>query len=85
MIDRYLASRNPDAPLPDGLVEAVNQALRGLRMVRLRADEVLAALTAGGFPCTEDDLRERFDALLSARMQGYDTHNTRLAIEPGSD
>lgn len=62
-------------------MEAANQALRGLRMVRFSADEVLAALALGGYPCTEDELRQRFDVLLSERMKGHDARNTRLAIE----
>ena len=80
-VERYLASPGADAALPSGFVDAANQALRGLRMVRLGADDVLAALALGGFPCTEGELRQRFEALLRERMQGFDARNTRLAIE----
>jgi hypothetical protein len=82
-IEQYLAAK--DAPLSDDFVHIANRALRGIQMVSLDADELLSALSAGGFPCTEDDLRERFEMFLRAQMRGYDARNTRLSIERAGD
>jgi hypothetical protein len=82
-IEQYLAAR--DAPLADDFVQIVNRALRGIQKVSLNVDDLLEALSAGGFPCTEDDLRQRFETFLRAKMRGYDTRNTRLSIERTGD
>lgn len=79
-LDAYLATADVEAPLPPDLVAAANQALHGLRMLQLEAADLLGALAQGGFPCTEADLRQRFDAFLRQRMRGYDARNTRISI-----
>lgn len=79
-LDAYLATADVETPLPPDLVASANQALHGLRMLQLEAAELMGALAQGGFPCTEADLRQRFDAFLRQRMQGYDARNTRISI-----
>jgi len=81
-IEQYLEIADPDgAQLPKGLVEAVNRALRGIRMVTLSATALLASLQTGSMPCTESELRQRFDAYLRKALSGSDAANTRLTIE----
>jgi hypothetical protein len=82
-IDQYFSAT--DVPLSDDFVHVVNKALRGIQMVSLNANDLLEALVAGGFPCTEDDLRQRFETFLRDRMRGYDARNTRLSIERTGD
>jgi hypothetical protein len=82
VIDKYLSEPEPTkASLPDGLVEAVNQALRGLRTVTMQASDLLAALQKGGMPCTIEQLAERFRGYMKETMSGHDPRNTRLTIE----
>ena len=83
VIEQYLATK--DAPLPDDFVQIANRALRGIQKVSLDVNELLEALSAGGFPCTEEDLRKRFETLLQAKMRGHDARNTRLSIERTGD
>jgi energy-coupling factor transporter ATP-binding protein EcfA2 len=81
-IDLYLAQRDPTAaPLPHGLVQAVNQALRGLKTIILDPNELLASLSEGGFPCTVEQLTQRFNDYVRGTMSGHDRRNTRLIIE----
>ncbi len=82
-IEQYLAAK--DAPLSDAFVQIANRALRGIQKVSLNVDDLLEALSAGGFPCTEDDLRQRFETFLRAQMRGHDARNTRLSIERNGD
>ena len=67
-------------PLPNGLVEAANQSLRGLQTVSLQAADLLAALQMCGMPCMLDQLTRRFNDYLRRSMSGHDQSNTRLTI-----
>ncbi len=80
-IESYLGRDGAEGPLPTGLVEAANQALRGLQTVTLPAAGLLAALESGGLPCTLDQLKSRFDEFVRAAMRGHDARNTRLTVE----
>jgi len=83
VIEQYLATK--DVPLPDDFVQIANRALRGIQKVSFDVNELLEALSIGGFPCTEDDLRERFETFLQEKMRGHDARNTRLSIELTGD
>lgn len=80
-IDAYLARNGEGGPLPAGLIEAANQALRGVQTVTLDAAELLAALETGGLPCTLEQLKSRFESFLRSAMSGHDARNTRLNVE----
>jgi hypothetical protein len=83
-IEAYLSAVDPGGvPLPDGLVKAVNQALRGLQTVAIHPHQLLVALQDGGLPCTVEELKQRFERYIRQTMSGRDTHNTRLMIEQG--
>lgn len=80
-IEQYLELTDPiSTSLPTGLVEAVNRALRGIRTVTLSSEMLVASLRAGGMPCTEAELRQRFDVYLRKALSGSDAANTRLTI-----
>ncbi|MGZ3626024.1 MAG: DUF6079 family protein [Ktedonobacteraceae bacterium] len=83
VIEQYLAAK--EAPLPDDFAQIANRALRGIQKVSLEVNELLEALSIGGFPCTENDLRNRFETFLQAKMRGHDARNTRLSIERTGD
>jgi hypothetical protein len=81
-IDTYLTSAAPaDAVLPQGLVKAANQALRGLKTLPVSAERLVEALLVGGMPCTADELEQRLQSFLRRAMSGHDRGNTRLTIE----
>jgi len=81
-LDAYLAQDDPaTATLPNGVVDAVNKALRGLSTVRIHADQLVAALHDGGLPCTVEQLEQRFRDYIRTATSGHDQHSTRLTIE----
>ncbi|MBP1468632.1 ATP-binding protein [Candidatus Chloroploca sp. M-50] len=81
-IDAYLTTTDPaSTPLPEGLVKAINQALRGLQTVAINPDQLLIALQTGGLPCTVEELKQRFERYLRQTMSGHDPRDTRLTIE----
>ncbi len=82
-LDQYLALTGPAAAaLPGGFVESANRALRGLRGLKLDGEEILAALTRPGLPCTFDELEARFRSYVQGLInQGNDRTSTRLNIE----
>jgi len=68
-------------PLPSGLVESAQSALRGLQSLSFDKEALVTALKSGGLPCTVEELTQRFSAFLTAQMRGHDRQNTRLTIE----
>jgi hypothetical protein len=79
-IDDYLATPGIPAALPPGLVEAANKALRGLQTVALDPAALVAALQAGGLPCTVEQVQERFTGYLQSVLRGHDRGTTRLTF-----
>ncbi len=80
-VEAYLSrSVAVNGALPDGFVEAANQALRGLETLSLNASDLVAALSEGGFPCTVDQLAQRFNQYVRSTMTGHDQRNTRITI-----
>ncbi|MBN1137914.1 MAG: hypothetical protein JXM73_15095, partial [Anaerolineae bacterium] len=80
-IEQFLAQSDQDAAIPDGFERAATQALRGIQALTLAVDELLAALREGGLPCTQEQLKQRFDGLVEAAMRGHDPRNTRLTLD----
>lgn len=81
LIDAFLASRTLPAPLTQEFANAVQEALSGLEKIEVKGDEIKQALLQGGSPATPDDLRKRFDALISDRSKGKDATKLRFVIE----
>ncbi|WP_226349060.1 DUF6079 family protein [Alcaligenes sp. 13f] len=81
LIDAFLASRTLPAPLTQEFANAVQEALSGLEKIEVKSDEIKQALLQGGSPATPDDLRKRFDALISDRSKGKDATKLRFVIE----
>ncbi len=80
-IEAYISrSAASNGALPDGFVEAANQALRGLETLGVNVSDLVAALSEGGFPCTVDQLTQRFNQYIRTTMTGYDQRNTRITI-----
>ncbi len=81
LIDAFLASRTLPTPLTQEFANAVQEALSGLEKIEVKGDEIKQALLQGGSPATPDDLRKRFDALISDRSKGKDATKLRFVIE----
>jgi hypothetical protein len=80
-IDAFLAQPVSAVTLPDGLVDAADQALRGITAVTLPGEALLEALKTGGMPCTVDELERRFGAFVKGALQGHDRGTTRLTVD----
>lgn len=81
LIDAFLASRTLPKPLTQEFANVVQEALSGLEKIEVKSDEIKQALLQGGSPATPDDLRKRFDALISDRSKGKDATKLRFVIE----
>ena len=60
---------------------AVQEALSGLEKIAVTTGELRQALLQGGSPATPEELRKRFDALISERSKGKDATKLRFVIE----
>ena len=81
LIQGFLKSRNlPDPVIPE-FVASIQEALSGLEKIVITGEEIKDALLVGGSPATPDDLRKRFDHLLTDRCKGKDNSKLRFVIE----
>jgi hypothetical protein len=81
LIDAFLAARKLPEPVTSDFASAVQEALSGLEKITVKTDELRKALLHGGSPATPEDLRKRFDTLISERGKGKDATKLRFVIE----
>ncbi len=65
----------------NNLVEAINDALRGLEKVVLEGSEFLTALTQPGMPCTIEELYQRLQTLLDKKIGNRNRTKVRIEID----
>ena len=70
----------PD-PVTPAFVRALQDVLSGLQKVVLTVGDVRDCLTAGGLPCTVDELRDRFERHLAGMTKGKDASRVRVVLE----
>lgn len=79
-IELFLAQDDAATDVPEGFVTSADKALRGVQVVTLSVDELVAHLRAGGLPCDEEELQNRFAEYLRQALRGYDAASTRLNL-----
>ncbi|NLF01488.1 MAG: hypothetical protein GX601_10980, partial [Anaerolineales bacterium] len=80
-IEAFLAQAETATEVPEGFVESANQALRGVQVVALSVEDLVAHLRTGGLPCDEGELQARFAEFLRQALAGYDAQSTRLNLD----
>jgi hypothetical protein len=69
-------------PLDKPFLRALAHALGGLERVTVSPEEILLALTKNSkAPCTVEEIRSRFDQLMTQLTQGKDPQRIRIVIE----
>ena len=81
LIDTFLVARKLPEPVTTEFASAVQEALSGLEKITVTSGELRQALLQGGSPATHEELRKRFDALISERGKGKDVTKLRFVIE----
>ncbi|HGN1363254.1 TPA: DUF6079 family protein, partial [Pseudomonas aeruginosa] len=81
LIDAFLAARKLPEPVTADFASAVQEALSGLEKITVTTSDLRQALLQGGSPATPEELRKRFDALISERAKGKDASKLRFVIE----
>jgi hypothetical protein len=81
LIESFVKSGKLPDPITPEFVTAAQEALSGLVKETVTGDEIRAALLAGGSPANPDELRRRFEALLTERCKGKDASKLRFVVE----
>ena len=77
----FVKSKALAEPVTPAFVKALQEVLSGLQKVTVTTDDLRAALTDGGLPCTIPEVRERFERHLGKLTKGRDAAKVRLVIE----
>lgn len=71
--------------LPDKLdqdfIHALGEVFSGLQKVPVKADNLRAALLAGGSPTTPAEMKKRFEDYLDQLTRGKDSDKVRIVLE----
>lgn len=80
-IQDFLEKGDFTSSVSKNLVEAINDALRGLEKVVLEGTEFLIALTQAGMPCTIEELYQRLQTLLDKKIGDKNRNKVRIEID----
>ncbi len=79
-IEAFLAQRGDETDIPSGFAAAATTALRGISAVTLWQGDLMDALAVGGLPCTEQELKRRFNEFVMQQRRGKDVNATRFTL-----
>jgi hypothetical protein len=77
----FMNSKTLPEPIAPTFIKVFQEVLSGLQKVVVTSDDLRAALTDGGLPCTVDDAKNRFERHLAQLTKGQDASKVRLVIE----
>jgi Family of unknown function (DUF6079) len=81
LVDDFLTSRILPNPLTNEFISAVREVLSGLAKVVVKTQDLQKVLLAGGYPCTVQEMKKRFEDYLSELAKGKDLSKVRIIIE----
>lgn len=80
-LQAFIASRQWPETLSPAFVKALQEVLGGLQKRVVTTGELCAALAEGGWPCTVDEWRQRFEKHLATLTKGRDVRKVRVVLE----
>ena len=79
-VERFLKERRLPDVVDNHFVDAVNTLLKGLDKMEVNIGELNSIISSWG-PCTADDLKDKFDALVDGWSKGRDKNKLRIIIK----
>lgn len=79
-VKKFIADRRLPEAVDNHFVDAVNTLLGGLDKVEVDVTDLGETITSWG-PCTVEDIKNRFDALVANWAQGRDKNRVRIIIK----
>jgi hypothetical protein len=82
-VDAFLKSKKLPEKVSNDLVQGMQTALFGLTAISVKTADLLEALSAGGAPCTVEQIHDRFGEFLQKITRGKEPAKVRLLIDRG--
>lgn len=83
-VEAFLVQRTLPEPVDAVFIQALQEVLSGLEKVVLTEEQLRAALTSGGIPCTVNELKERFDGFVTELTKGKVVSKVRFVVQKES-
>jgi hypothetical protein len=79
-VDGFITNNDfsKDADILKEFINAVNKVIKGLERVSFTNEELLNALKEGGYPCTADEIIERFTKFINLKISNKE--NSRIVL-----
>jgi len=81
LVDGFIKKKALPDDLDQEFIHALQEVLSGLTKVTLKADDLRAALLAGGSPATPVEMKKRFDEYLDHLIKGKEPGKVRIVLE----
>jgi hypothetical protein len=82
-VDAFLKSKKLPEKISNDLVQGMQTALSGLTAISVKTADLLEALSAGGAPCTVEQIHDRFGDFVGKITRGKEPAKVRLLIDRG--
>ena len=80
-MNAFVAEGELPDPLDPEFVEALQEVLSGLVKVVVTAEDLKAALLAGGSPASPAEMKKRFEGYLDGLVKGEEPAKVRVVLE----
>jgi signal recognition particle GTPase len=77
----FFQARELPEPLNSDLVQALREALSGLKKVTIKIQDLPGALQAGDGPATPAEMKKRFEEYINGLTKGQDPAKVRIVME----
>jgi len=81
LAQRFLDAGALPTPVSYDFAQTVREALTDLERVAIPPEDILLALTAGGMPCTVQELLTRFRKYVDGQIANKDPNKVRIVVE----
>ena len=80
LVQSLIQNREFTLPIDIRLIQAINDLLKGINKLELSLSD-LEEMMANGHPLTVDELRKRFEALITKTVGNVSTNQVRIMLK----
>ena len=81
LVNDFIAKQALPASLDPDFIQALREALSGLRKVPVKMEDLRAALLSGGSPATLEEMKRQFERFLDNLIRGKEADKVRIVLE----
>ena len=81
LVNDFIEKQELPESLDPAFIQALREALSGLRKVSVKMEDLRAELLSGGSPATPEELKHQFEKFLDSLVRGKEADKVRIVLE----